>query len=148
VRKEVIYHRKFGSALTMDVFTPKDEKKANGAGVIYLVSGGWFSNHDGITGAIPLWVQPYLDKGYAVFAVVHGSQPKYSIPEILDDLHRAVRFIKANAKDYGVDADRLGVTGGSAGGHLSLMQGCAGKDGDPKAKDPVEQQSSRVAAVA
>jgi acetyl esterase/lipase len=148
VRKEVIYGRKFGTALTMDVFTPKDTKAANGAGVIFVVSGGWFSGHEGITASAPTWVQPFLDKGYAVFAVVHGSQPKFSIPEILDDLHRSVRFIKANAKEYGIDPDRLGIIGGSAGGHLALMQGCAGKDGDPKAKDPVEQQSSRVAAIA
>src|SRR5262245_7427057 len=93
VRKEVIYHRKYGSALTMDVFTP--QKNANGAGVIFCVSGGWFSNHDNITPGIPFWIQPFVDKGYAVFAVVHGSQPKYAIPEILDDMHRAVRFIKA-----------------------------------------------------
>ena len=43
--------------------------------------------------------------------------------------------------------DRLGITGGSAGGHLSLMQGCGGKDGDPKAADPVDRESSRVQAV-
>jgi acetyl esterase/lipase len=142
-RKEVIYGRKFGTALTMDVFTPK--KDANGAGVIVVVSGGWFSSHDSIN---PGLAQPFLDKGYVVFAVVHGSQPKFSIPEILEDMHRAIRFIKTNAKEYGVDPERLGITGGSAGGHLSLMQGCAPKEGNPKAKDPVEQQSSRVAAVA
>src|SRR5690606_19855429 len=47
-----------------------------------------------------------------------------------------------------VDPDRIGVTGGSAGGHLSLMLGTTGDDGDPKAADPVDRQSSRVQAVA
>jgi acetyl esterase/lipase len=145
VRKEVIYHRKFGTALTMDVFTPK--KGANGAGVIFVVSGGWYSDHAFITPNIPVWVQPLLNKGYAVFAVVHGSNPKYNIPEILEHLHRAVRFIRHHARDYGIDADRLGVTGGSAGGHLALMQGCGGKDGNPKAPDPIDRASSRVQAV-
>jgi acetyl esterase/lipase len=145
-RKEVIYGRKFGTALTMDVFTPK--KGANGAGVIFIVSGGWYSDHDRmITPNIPLYVQPFVAKGYAVFAVCHGSNPKYAIPEILDDLHRSVRFIRHNAKEYGIDPGRIGVTGGSAGGHLSLMQGCGGKDGTPRAADPVDRESSRVQAV-
>jgi acetyl esterase/lipase len=142
-RKEVIYGRKYGVALTMDVFTPS--KDANGAGIIVVVSGGWVSNHDAInTGYAKL----FLDKGYTVFAVCHGCQPKFAIDEILQDMHRAVRYIHHNAKEYGVDPDRLGITGGSAGGHLSLMQGCAATDGNPKAADPVERESSRVAAVA
>ena len=70
-------------------------------------------------------------------SVVHGSQPKFTIPEVLDDMHRAVRFIKANAKKYNIDPDQLGIAGGSAGGHLSLMQGCAPRPGDPDAPDPV-----------
>jgi acetyl esterase/lipase len=144
-RQEVIYGRKFGTALTMDVFTPK--KDANGAGVIFCVSGGWYSDHANITPNVPLFIQPLLARGYAVFAVCHGSEQKYSIPEILEDMHRAVRFIRHNAKDYHIEADRLGITGGSAGGHLSLMQGLAGKDGDPKARDPIDRESSRVQAV-
>jgi acetyl esterase/lipase len=144
-KEDVIYGRKFGTALTMDVFTPK--KGANGAGVIVVVSGGWYSGHERINDWFHFH-QPLLDKGYTVFAVVHGSNPKFSIPEILDDMHRAVRFIRHNAKEYHIDPDRLGITGGSAGGHLSLMQGCAGKDGDPKAIDPVDRESSRVQAVA
>ena len=47
-----------------------------------------------------------------------------------------------------VDADKLGISGGSAGGHLSLMQGYAPKPGNPDAKDSVERQSSNIAAIA
>jgi enterochelin esterase-like enzyme len=145
--EDVIYGRKHGVALTMDVLAPKG--KANGRGIIFCVSGGWFSSKDSINPLIVQWfLKEFLDRGYTVFAVVHGSQPRFTIPEALDDMHRAVRFIKANAKTYGVDPDKLGITGGSAGGHLSLMQGCAPKDGNPKATDPVERESSRVAAVA
>jgi acetyl esterase/lipase len=144
-RKEVIYGRKYGTALTMDVFTPK--KVANGAGVIVVVSGGWYSDHNSITPMISGLIQPLLDRGYTTFAVVHGSNPKFSLPEILEDMHRSVRFIRNYAKEYGIDGSRLGITGGSAGGHLSLMQGCAGKDGNPKASDPVDRESSRVQAV-
>jgi acetyl esterase/lipase len=144
-RKEVIYGRKYGTALTLDVFTPK--KDANGAGVIVVISGGWNSDHNAITPTMPNIIQPLLDKGYTIFAVVHGSNPKYSLPEMLDDMHRSVRFIRYNAREYLIDQNRLGIVGASAGGHLSLMQGCGGKDGNPKATDPVDRESSRVQAV-
>src|SRR5581483_7956734 len=141
--EDVIYGRKYGLAMTMDVFAPKE--KANGRGIIFCVSGGWFSSKESIN---PGFVKEFLDRGYTVFAVVHGSQPKFTIPEVLDDMHRAVRFIRANAKKYDVDPDKLGIAGGSAGGHLSLMQGTAPRPGNPKANDPVERESSKVAAVA
>lgn len=142
-REDVIYGRKHGMALTLDVFTPK--QNAKGLGVIFVVSGGWFSAHEAI--GLPL-VQPFLDRGYTVFAVVHGSQPRFTIPEAIQDMNRAVRFIRHHATEYGIDPDRLGVYGASAGGHLSLMLGTAGTAGNPQAKDPVERQSSRVQAVA
>src|SRR5262249_26205854 len=91
---------------------------------------------------------PFLQRGYTVFAVCHGSMPRYTIPEIIQDMHRAVRFIRHTAKEHGIDPDRLGIAGGSAGGHLSLMIGTAGDAGDAKATARVEQQSSRVQAVA
>lgn len=140
--EDVIYGRKFGVALTMDVFTPTGPR--NGAGVVFCVSGGWFSAKEAIN---PGFIRPFTSRGYVVFAVVHGSQPKFTIPEVLDDMNRAVRYIRHHADKYGVDKDRLGIAGGSAGGHLSLMQGNAPRPGNPEAKDPVERESSRVAAV-
>jgi acetyl esterase/lipase len=141
--RDVVYGRKAGLALTMDVFAPKE--KANGLGVIWVVSGGWRSRPENIR---PEFYDEFLKRGYTVFAVVHGSQPKFTIPEILDDVHRAVRFIRYHARDYHIDPDRIGISGTSAGGHLSLMLGTAGTAGDPKARDPVERVSSRVQAVA
>jgi acetyl esterase/lipase len=142
--EDVIYGRKFGLAMTMDVFTPNE--KPNGKGIIFCVSGGWVSNKPGP--GIPPLIHEFLNRGYVVFAVMHGAQPKFTIPEVLEDMHRAVRFIRANAKKYNVDPDKLGIAGASAGGHLSLMQGCAPKEGDPTANDPVNRESSKVAAVA
>ena len=83
-----------------------------------------------------------------VFAAVHGSQPRFHIPEITQDIHRAVRFIRHNAAKYGIDANKLGITGASAGGHLSLTMGTQGGSGRSEAKDPVERESSVVQAVA
>ena len=139
---DVVYGRKFGTALTMDVFTPK--ANTNGAAVVFVVSGGWFSAHDAINVG---FIGELLNRGYTVFAVVHGSQPRFTIPEIVSDMNRAVRFIRFHAKEYHIDPDRIGITGASAGGHLSLMQGTAGDTGDKNAKDPVDQTSSRVQAV-
>jgi acetyl esterase/lipase len=127
----------------MDVFTPNE--KQNGAGIIWTVSGGWFSSH----AAINLdFLRELLDRGYTVFAVVHGSQPKFTIPEAVEDMNTAVRYIRAHAADFGVDPNRLGITGGSAGGHLSLMIGTAGTEGNPNADTPEAKASSRVQAVA
>lgn len=142
-QEDVIYGRKFGTALTMDVFRPTGP--ANGAGLVLVVSGGWFSAHEAINGG---FIEDFTQRGYTVFAVVHGSQPKFTIPECIADLNRSVRYIRQHSADYGLDPNRLGVYGGSAGGHLSLMQGTSGDAGDSQAKDPVDRQSSRVQAVA
>ncbi|MDG3005799.1 prolyl oligopeptidase family serine peptidase [Paludisphaera mucosa] len=140
---DVVYGRKYGVALTMDVITPRTGAK--GVGVLFMASGGFHSSHDMIQ---PVFFKPFVDRGYTVFAVVHGSQPRFQVDEIVGDVNRAVRFIRHHAADYHVDPDRLGVYGASAGGHLSLMLGVAGKPGDPEAKDPVDRESSRVQAVA
>jgi acetyl esterase/lipase len=139
---DVVYGRKHGMALTTDVFTPKTG--ANGAAVVWVFSGGWFSAHEAINTTL---INEFLRRGYTVFAVVHGSQPRFTIPEILKDMNRAVRYIRYHAADYHIDPDRIGITGASAGGHLSLMQGTAGDAGDSNARDPIDKVSSRVQAV-
>lgn len=144
---DVIYGRKYGMALTMDIYRPKRE--ANRAAIIFAMSGGWVSRSDLLQRPeAGFLLQEPLKRGYTVFAVYHGSQPRYTIPEVVADMNRAVRFVRLHAKDYGIDPNRIGVTGGSAGGHLSLMLGTAGDRGDPQAKDPLEHVSSRVQAVA
>jgi acetyl esterase/lipase len=145
--EDVIYGRKSGMALTMDVFQPA---KSNGCGVIFLVSGGWLSSK-----ATPMMVtirpddyRVYLERGYTVFAVVTSSQPKFTIPEIMDDVQRAARFIRHHAKQYGVRPDRLGVLGSSSGGQLALSVATQGGPGKPDAEDPIDRETSAVQAVA
>jgi acetyl esterase/lipase len=141
---DVVYGHKDGLAMTFDVLKPK--ANANGAAVIFMVSGGWVSNYNPPqqTGAR---FKDLLDKGFTVISVRHGSSPKYLIPEIVSDVRRAVRFIRYNAKQWGVDPNRLGVFGGSAGGHLALVLGTASDDGDPNAKEDFMKESDRVASV-
>lgn len=143
--KDVIYTKHDGVALTMDVIKPK---KSNGLGVISIVSGGWKSNHQGIGSG-----QPFIDRGYTVFYVVHGSQPRFIVEEIVADIHSAVKYIRSNAKTYGINPRKIGITGSSAGGHLSLM--IATQLNRPNvpadeaaAKDPLSGVSSEVQAAA
>jgi acetyl esterase/lipase len=139
--RDVIYMKQAGVAFTLDVFKPK---APNGAAVVYLVSGGWYSAHENIN--VP-FADALTKEGFTVFEVVHGAQPRYKIPEIHKQITRAVRFVKANASTYGIDPARIGITGGSAGGHLSLMTAGKADAGDPNAADPIEKQPSTVAAV-
>ncbi len=141
---DVVYGHKAGMALTFDVFMPPGE--ANGAGILHMISGGWVSR----------WIDPeraqagyqaLLDQGFMVFAIRHGSSPRFNVPEAYADVTRAVRFVRLHARRFQIDPERIGVYGGSAGGHLSLMLGLASDEGDPGATDEVLRQSSRVAAV-
>jgi acetyl esterase/lipase len=139
----VVYGQRQGRNLTMDVVRPDT---TNGLAVILLVSGGWKSSTPG--SFQPWMAAPLLRRGYTVFAVYHISQPEATVMEIVEDVNRAVRYIRHHARDYGVNPQRLGVTGGSAGGHLSLMLATRGGPGPADAADPVDRESSAVQAVA
>jgi acetyl esterase/lipase len=145
--QDVVYGHKAGMALTLDVFEPAHK---NGAGIIFLVSGGWASSHDDLSTVhvTPEYYSIYLGRGYTVFAVVHGSMPRFNVPDIILDVQRSVRFIRHNAAQYGVDRNRLGVLGSSSGGHLALMIATQGGPGPAISNDPVDQESSAVQAVA
>ena len=139
----IVYGRRNERDLTMDVIRPRHP---NGVGVALIVSGGWKSAKPGET---PIWLMaPVLRRGYTIFAVCHISQPEATVMEIIDDVNRGIRFIRYHAEDYGIDPHRIGVTGGSAGGHLSLMLATRGGPGPADASDPVDRESSEVEAVA
>ena len=88
-----------------------------------------------------------LDKGFVLFLVRHRSGEKHLLPEIIDDVHRSLHFIRHEAKRFGVEPKRLGVTGCSSGGHLTLIAATTGDNGDPKAKDELLRTSDRVAVA-
>lgn len=166
ITPDVVYGHKFGMALTFDMFQPK---KQNGAGVILINSGGWFSP------TFPIYyketaeglrlstdqeraqmdppkkgrprIKPLLDKGFTVFDVRHGSSPKFEMSEIVSDLRRTIRFIRFHAGKYSIDAERLGVWGGSAGGHLALLLGTTADVRSKDITDEFEKSTGRVAAI-
>lgn len=150
IKADVIYGHKAGMALTYDVVRPA---KANGAGVAFMVSGGWVSvwmPPQDLVRETPndmnLW-ERLVERGYTLFLVRHGSSPQFKVPEACEDVDLAIRHIKSNAAEFGVDPERIGVCGGSAGGHLSLMLGTKGDDGQENAENPLRRQSSRVKCV-
>ncbi len=137
----LVYGQRHGRNLTLDVLSPASP---NGLAIIVMVSGGWKSQD----GSFHPWMAaPLLRRGYTIFAVYHISQPQATVMEISEDVNRSVRFIRHNARQYRVAPQPLGVTGGSAGGHLSLMLATRG---GPKSApvDPVDAESSSVQAVA
>jgi acetyl esterase/lipase len=164
ITPDVVYGHKFGMALTFDVYQPRER---NGAAVIFVNSAGWVSgipNYYEQTAEGPrlltdkelarmdpnfrqLSFRPLLAKGFTVFMVRHGSSPKFEMPEIVADLRRAVRFIRYHADSYGFDAERLGLWGGSAGGHLSLLLATTAHIGIQDAAEEFEEGPGRVAAV-
>lgn len=137
------YGQRNGAPLMLDVIRPA---RPNGVGVALVVSGGWKSSE---AGSAPVWLMaPLLRRGYTVLAIYHISQPQATIMEIIQDVHRGVRFVRHHAEEYGIDPNRIGVVGGSAGGHLSLMLATRGGPGPVDAADPIDRESSAVQAVA
>jgi len=162
--KDVIYGHEFGMAMTLDVYVPS---KPNGAGVILTNSAGWRSPIDKFTviedgqyrfatdqemTASETWhilnPKQLVLNGYTVFEVRHGSQPKFLMSEIVSHVRRAVRFIKHNSSDYGVDKTRIGLWGGSASGHLSLLIGLSPEVPLSEAKLNWENNQADIAAIA
>lgn len=143
ITPDVVYGHKDGMALIYDVFRPEE---ANGAAIVYMVSGGWFSRWTAPQNRLRSFA-PMLAEGYTVIAVHHGSAPRYKVPEARADVSRAIRHIRLHADDYGIDPERIGVTGGSAGGHLSLMLGLDADAGMAQSDDPIMRSGNGVAAV-
>jgi acetyl esterase/lipase len=151
ITEDIVYGHKDGLALTLDVLTPK--QNAKGIGLILVSSGSWKSGKSDIAAENirkrdgDHWGQGLLQGGFTLFVVRHGSSPRYRVPDMVTDMNRSVRFVRSIAADFAVDPDRLGITSGSSGGHLSLMAAMTGDDGDSDSSDPIERISSRVQCV-
>jgi len=160
---DVVYGHDYGMAMTFDVYLPS---KPNGAGVILINSGGWkspaqtFKVRSGDTYRYATneemfesdsWhvLSPKLlvTNGFTVFEVRHGSEPKFEMQEIVSHVRRAVRFIRHHASDYGVDAARIGLWGGSASGHLSLLIGTSPEIELEATSQEWEKQPAMVTAI-
>jgi acetyl esterase/lipase len=147
VEKNVVYGMYSGTALLLDVHYPA---KANGFGIVFIPGSGW--NAPLGYAATPLkespqvgmYVPSLLQAGYTVFAVTHRATPTFRYPAQIEDLQRAVRFIRHNASRFGVDAARIGGAGGSSGAHLISLLATMDGAGDASDSDPVNRESAKL----
>ena len=107
--EDVIYRRKHGTVLTLDVFAPREN--ANRAALVLIISGAWRSSHDNIRP--PRFVTEYVRRGYTVFAVVHGSSPRFAPRNRGRRASGRPLHPRSRAEAYNFDGDRIGVTGAS-----------------------------------
>jgi acetyl esterase/lipase len=119
--------------------------------IVFVHGGGWRGgNRGGYTGLI----KQAAERGYVAMTVTYrltdpdeGGKAKHPYPAAVHDVKCAVRWLRANAQKYGVDPQRIGATGGSAGGHLSLMLGTTDGGAKLEGEGGYPDRSSRVQAV-
>lgn len=114
--------------------------KATGAAVVVCPGGGYnalmmsYEGHD-----IAQWLN---DQGIAGIVLKYRVRP-YRHPIQLQDAQRALRLVRSHAAQWKLDADRIGMAGFSAGGHLTAMASTHFDAGDPKAADPIDRLNCR-----
>jgi acetyl esterase/lipase len=150
VDSNVVYGMFSGTALLLDVYRPA---QPNGFGIVYVSGSGWTmplaysaaelkSNSQS-----QLYAKALARAGYTVFSVNHRALPRFRYPAPVEDVQRAVRFVRHHAKRFGIDAVRIGASGGSSGGHLVSMLGTHDGKGRADDPDPVERESAKVQCV-
>jgi para-nitrobenzyl esterase len=145
-KQDVVYAEAHGTGLLMDVFTPVG--KRNGLGIVDIASGSWFSDRNKIRDHARAQVYTiFCSRGYVVFAVRPGSKTRYTAADMDGNVKSAIRYVKALADDYKIDAVRLGLMGGSAGGHLALLAALTPEPGKAAAKSAIDRLDTSVRAV-
>lgn len=136
-----------GAAGTEDVDKPSlwvypaDKKLDNGTGVVICPGGGYgilAVDHEGTQ--VAKW---YNRIGVTAFVLKYRLAPRYKHPAPMQDVQRAIQYVRAHAKDYHLSPTRIGVAGFSAGGHLASTAATHFVDANPASKDPIEHVSSR-----
>ncbi len=113
--------------------------------LVYIHGGGWIGGDKKRRAAD---VKPYLDQGISYAAVNYRLSGEAPLPVPVHDAARAIQFIRSKAEQWNVRTDRIALTGGSAGACTSMWILCHDDLANPDSDDPVERQSTRVAAAA
>lgn len=145
VERDVTYCSVDGIDLKMDVYYPSAADGRPAPVAVYVHGGGWVSGSKG-GGAGRLNVGELVSRGYVVASVDYRLAPTYQFPAQIEDVKCAIRSLRTRAAEYGIDPERIGVWGGSAGGHLVSLLGTT----DARAGFDVgafPEESSRVQAV-
>lgn len=125
---------------TLTIWLPPEDK-ASGAAVVVCPGGGYGGlavDHEGKQ--IAEWLTA---RGVAAFMLKYRLGPRYRHPAPLQDAQRAVRTVRSRAKEWNVDAKRIGIWGFSAGGHLASTAGTHFDVGQSDAEDPIQRVSCR-----
>lgn len=126
---------------TLTIYLPEAEK-ANGAAVVICPGGGYgnlATDHEGHQ--IAQWLNLM---GVAGFILEYRHRGRgYGHPAPLEDAQRAIRTVRARAKEFKIDPQRIGIMGFSAGGHLTSSAGTHFDKGDATSADPVQRVSCR-----
>jgi acetyl esterase/lipase len=144
-----IAYREGNEAWKLDLAMPKERGSSPRPAIVFIHGGGW-RNGDKRAGGFLNPTIEYAEKGYVCVTLNYRmlTGDSFAIDECVEDVKNAVRWLRANAKKYNVDPDRIGASGNSAGAHLSVMLGIcptsAGLEGD----GPYQEYSSAVQAVA
>lgn len=107
-------------AQLLDVYQPTGGGRSGT--IVYLHAGGWVS---GSRTKVSELVASELARGWAVVSVDYRLAPDVHADEMLGDVDRSIRWVRAHGAGYGLPIDTIVVAGGSAGGHLSAMAGVA-----------------------
>jgi len=140
----IVYGQAAGEVLTMDYYAPAGPAPHP---IAIIVHGGGFVGGTSKNGSEAYCGDFLAPAGYAVFSINYRLAPKYPYPAMVQDVQRAIRYIRAHAAQWSADPNRLALVGGSAGGYLSNMAGLLNAAGDKASKDPVERESAQVQAV-
>lgn len=142
---DLVYGKAGDVDLKLDLYLPKTEAKKPLPVVVWIHGGGWSGgNKSGGVGR----VAPFVESGdYAGVSVGYRLTNITAWPGQIHDCKAAIRWIRANAKKYNLDPDRIGVFGSSAGGHLVSMLGTSGDVKDVEGDNGSSGQSSRVRCV-
>jgi acetyl esterase/lipase len=145
IEKNVVFYRCQGKDVAMDLYYPRLAGAASPV-VVYIHGGGWFSG-DKATG-IGLQEIPELNqRGYLVASINYRLAPRYAFPSQIEDVECAIRFLRANAGEYKIDSEHIGVYGESAGGHLASLLGVTNGVNWCCNPDSYPDQSTKVQAV-
>ncbi len=145
--QDVVFAEVHGTGLLMDVFTPTGS--ANGHAIVDVASGAWHSDRGKIRDhTLAQLYTTFCGRGYVVFAIRPGSKTRYTALEMDQHVKLGIRYVKENADKYKIDANKLGLTGASAGGHLATLAALTPTASDPVAKNKMDRHDTSVAAVA
>jgi acetyl esterase/lipase/type 1 glutamine amidotransferase len=141
VKKDIVYATVDGFELTLDAAYPK-EMSGNAPAIVHIHGGGWQKGQKSARYAIQ-----FARNGFVGFSINYRLSGTALFPAGVHDCKTAIRWVRANAKKYNVDPNRIGIVGSSAGGHLVSLLGTSGGDDYLEGDGPHQEFSSRVQSV-